>query len=389
MNDIQSATRWRDEQVIPSPSDNEDVARMVRLAPKARGRIVEFEWVFTREDLLSLRRAAYEWGSASVGVYKCRSARVLAAINDALSDTHSIYVLNEPKNAQGMKFSVSWTRDGDVFRLSGHSRFDLVFGYGSAGVADDPGSVRLTPGARETLAASVRKLGWDPRLLHQDKLRPALNALYGMPPDYGPPLPPPPPQPPTDVNVHFQGPFAAQAGFGCRCLFTEEIAKRTGLYLWTTSVSGQERPWYVGQTRRSFGQRTAEHLASLLSGEYAAYDAVALARGEVRLADGAIIGIWPQRLPSFLSNYEKLMPNVIGQVRLVRFFFAPLDGDAHLYDRVEGAIGGYYKVHPDPVLRDFFGPGIKVPAAIPGDKPLRLVLSSESPIAGLPSEILT
>ena len=83
------------------------------------------------------------------------------------------------------------------------------------------------------------------------------------------------------------------------------------------------------------------------------------------------------------------MPNVIRQIRLVRFFFAPLDGDAHLYDRVEGAIGRYYKVHPDPVLRDFFGPGIKVPAAIPGDKPLRLVLSSESPVGGLPSEILT
>ncbi len=122
MNDIQSTTRWRDEPVIPSPADYEDIASLVKLARKARGRIVEFEWVFTREDLLSLRRAAYEWGSASVGVYRCRSARVLAAINDALGDAHSIYVLTEPKNAQGMKFAVSWTRDGDVFRLSGHAR---------------------------------------------------------------------------------------------------------------------------------------------------------------------------------------------------------------------------------------------------------------------------
>ncbi len=100
-------------------------------------------------------------------------------------------------------------------------------------------------------------------------------------------------------------------------------------------------------------------------------------------------GYGPRRSRHSSANYETLMPNVIRQIRLVRFYFAPLDGDAHLYDRVEGAIGRYYKVHRDSVLRDFFGPGIKLPAAIPGDKPIRLVLSSESLIAGLPPEILT
>jgi hypothetical protein len=315
---------------------------------------------------------------------------VLAAINDALGDTHSIYVLDEPKNAQGLNCRVSCVRDGDEFRMFGHATFVLVFGYGSAAVTDDPGSIRLTPAARETLGASVRMLGWDLRLLHQDEyLRPALNALYGAPLSPRPAETVPPLGPATDVGVHFHGPFAAQDGLGCRCLFTEEIAKRTGVYLWTTNVEGQERPWYVGQTRRSFGQRTAEHVACQLSGRYAAYDAEALSRGELRLADGAVIGMWPQTLPSFLGNYETLMPNVIRQIRLVHLFFAPLDGDAHLYDRVEGAIGRHYKVHPDPVLRDFFGPGIRLPAAIPGDKPIRLVLSSESPIAGLPPEILT
>ncbi|HPW21812.1 MAG TPA: hypothetical protein PLE61_13480 [Vicinamibacterales bacterium] len=59
-------------------------------------------------------------------------------------------------------------------------------------------------------------------------------------------------------------------------------------------------------------------------------------------------------------------------IRLLRFHVAPLDGDAHLYDRVEGAIGRYYKVHPDPALHDFFTPGLKLPAAIPGDQPADL-----------------
>jgi hypothetical protein len=33
-------------------------------------------------------------------------------------------------------------------------------------------------------------------------------------------------------------------------------------------------------------------------------------------------------------------------------------------------------------------PGLKVPAAIPGDRPFRLALSSDSPIAGLPEGLL-
>ena len=39
-------------------------------------------------------------------------------------------------------------------------------------------------------------------------------------------------------------------------------------------------------------------------------------------------------------------------------------------------------------MSDFFGPGIKLPAKIPNDTPLRLVLSSEVPIAGLPTTLI-
>jgi hypothetical protein len=45
-----------------------------------------------------------------------------------------------------------------------------------------------------------------------------------------------------------------------------------------------------------------------------------LARGEVRFVDGAVIGMWPQTLPSFLGNHEPVMPNVILQSSLVHFY---------------------------------------------------------------------
>ena len=50
--------------------------------------------------------------------------------------------------------------------------------------------------------------------------------------------------------------------------------------------------------------------------------------------------------------------------------------------------GRYFKNHTDPQLRDFFTPGLRVPAAIPNDSPIRLFLSSDVPIAGLPIEII-
>ena len=344
--------------------------------------------MFTREDLCSLRRAVYEGGSLVVGGYKCFDARVLAAINDALGDTRSIYVLNEPKNTQSLNAKVSCVREGDLFRLHGHATFDIVFGWGCAGVEQDaPWSVHLTPATRETLATSVEMLGWDPRRRQDKRLRPAWNALYGLPVGWDTSEVRPHPGPELEVGVAFQGPFSALYDADCRCLFTDPVAGRGGVYLWTVNADGADRPWYVGQTQRGFGQRTAEHLTSMLSGQYSVLDPAALLRGEYRLAEGAVVPNWPLTLPGHLRNWEKLMPNIMAVIRLVRFHVAPLTGDAHLYDRVEGAIGRYYKVHRDAALRNSFTPGLKLPAAIPGDQPIRLVLSSESPIGGLPSQL--
>jgi hypothetical protein len=56
-----STSTWRDKRI--APEDYEDVARQVAVARKARGRMVDFDWLFTRDDLLRLRHAVYEWGS--------------------------------------------------------------------------------------------------------------------------------------------------------------------------------------------------------------------------------------------------------------------------------------------------------------------------------------
>lgn len=372
-----STTQWRDEAVMPQ--DYEDVATLIKVARKARGQIVDFSWILNRADLLSLRRAVYEWGRGSSGRYRCFDARVLVAINIALGETDSsTFVLHEPRNSEGTDCEASCDRVGDEFRLQSHAPFDILFGYGRAGTSNE----RMGPVAGETLTRAVGMLGWDIHLLQGERFLPVLNALYGMRLDYNVNVAAPSSEPPIVVPVHFHGPFSAVEDTGPRCLFGNEIAKRSGVYLWTINVSGEERPWYVGQTRVGFGVRMGQHLASYLSGQYKTYDPAALSRGEHRLADGAIMPRWPETLPSFLRDYDRLMPNITGVIRLIRFHLAPLDDDPSLYNRVEGVIGRHFKKSSE-----FFSPGIKLPAAIPNDRPFRLVLSSEAPIKELPTEV--
>ena len=382
-----STTRWRDQPIIPT--DYENLVGLVKAAREARKRIVEFDWFFTRDDLQRLQRAVFEWGTLGVGSYKCFDARVLSAINRALGETATAFVLNEPRNSEHMEIKVSCTVEDDGFRLSGHAPFGNVYGYGRASVAQDlPGVVHLGASAREVLTDAVGMLNWDVRRLQEERYRPVVNALFGLRPNYGVQATVvPSTEPPIDVDLRFQGPFSAASGDANRCLFLEPVSVQSGIYLWTIDVGGQVRPWYVGQTRRSFRQRMAEHVSGFLTGQYAIYDPEALSRGEHRLALSEIKGVWPQTLPVVLANYEILFPKIRSLIDLIKFHLAPLDGDGHLHDRIEGAIGRYYKVHSDPALRNFFGPGIKVPAAIPYDRPLRLMLSSEAPVAGLPTEI--
>lgn len=378
-----SATRWRSTPLIPK--DYEDVTSLIKLARESRHAIVEFDWVFTRDDLRHLRRGVYEWGIGVRGRYKCFDARMLSAINQALGEKDSTLVLNEPKNSQSADCKVSCVRKGKVFRLFGHAPFDIMFGYGRAGVdLDVTGSAHLGPTVQKTLGDAVGMLNWDLIRLQEERYWPVRNALYGLQVTYGMKNTEPNPGPAMDLQVDFHGPFSALDEGGVRCLFVEEIAKRSGIYLWTIHVEGERRLWYVGQTRRGFGQRMGEHIACFLTGQYTSFDSKALSKGEYRRAAGSVTGMWPQSLSSLLQNYETLMPQVASLIRLIEFHVAPLVSDAHLLNLVEGAIGRHYKGHSDPELRDFFWPGIKLPPVVLQDKAIRLVISSEATLAGLP-----
>jgi hypothetical protein len=201
----------------------------------------------------------------------------------------------------------------------------------------------LSPAAQQTLASAIEDLNSDIKRLQQERFRAVRNALYGNVLGLGKRDDIVDARPRRDVSVHFSGPFSAEGVQGCPCLFSDPLSAKTGVYLWTVNVGAEERVWYVGQTRRGFGQRMSEHLACYLSGAYTTYDAEALSQGEYRAARTVGDQMWPQTLPSFLRDFEQLTPNLIALVRRMRFHLAPLEGNGDLHNRVEGMIGRFFR----------------------------------------------
>lgn len=384
MTATSSWAKWRDTPIVPEGYD--DVAQLVRLARRARKQIIEFEWRFSEQVLRSLRENVHESFSGVVGRYKTFAARVLAAVNQALGEHDTVYFLAEPRNARAVDCALECALEGTDYRLHGHASFDLVFSLRAQDTVEQGPSSPTHAGA---IASAVRSLGWDPDRMEDPRLAPVIRVLYGLPLNYGGGEVLPAPGPAEDLPVHFGGPFGALDKADLPCLFTHPVARESGVYIWTVLVGGEDLPWYVGQTRRGFGRRMGEHLAAYLSGQYDAFDAGALALGSqsvfwrARADDGG----WPQCMPLFLRDYETNASRILAMIRLVRFHVAPVAGDAHRLGRVEGAVGRHFKANEDKRVQGFFTSGIKLPSPVPNDKPLRLLITSEGKIAGLPTEL--
>lgn len=369
----EATCKWQGEPI--SPAGYEDIGGLVAVARQARGRPVDFDWTFTADELQTFRQAVYKCGSAVSGRYRSFAVLVLAAINDALGDTDTMFVLTEAKNAAKTSAHADCTSVGSSVRLRGQAPFDVVFGYAS--------DLQSDRSLSEVFATALEGLGWDLRRLQEERLKPVTNVLYGLPASYGIDPSAVDSGPAADVPVHFSGPFSAVEGNTHPCLFAADVSRRSGVYIWTIEVGGEHRPWYVGQTQRDFGTRTGEHLRSYLCGEYRVFDPQALARGVNKVVWGSPAN-WPESLPAFLRAHSTLMPQVIELIRLLRFHVAPLERDKRVYDGVEGALGRHFRSLPG----EFWDAGIKVPGQIPGEAPLRLLLTSDVPIAGLPAELI-
>jgi hypothetical protein len=375
-------TTWRDPPTVPA--DYHDVRQLVGLARQARRKTVEFDWGFSEDELRRLRAAAHYWGSPTTGRYKAFDARVIAAINQALGEPNSIHQLKEPSNMRGLDAVVRCEREAEVYRLRGHATFDIVFGYGYPGAAPRPDVMsRIGQDVLDRLTATVHTLGWDLQRLRS--LPAVAAAMYGFTPAHVAPPTPPSAEPAETIDMKLQGPFTLTQQPGLRCLFTDPVAKRIGIYLWTVQRDGVDHVTYVGQTRRTFGQRTAEHVRGMLSGEYSVQDPATLHSDRQTLVWPSAGGdkVWPATLPDFIDRLPEMAGRISQMLQTVRVHVAVLEDDAHLFSRLEGAVGRHFAKHSDEKARQYFGAGIKLPAAIPGERALSIRVGSEAEIAGL------
>ncbi len=382
-------SRWAGKPV-PAP-DYEDLPRLAGAARKARSSRVEFEWTFTAEELDSFRSAIFSSAVNTAGRYRAFDTMLLKAINIATGDLSSSLALPIPKDAEQLG-SVSCNPDGIGYRIVGSTTFDIFFGHSSGGVSGEPWTRCLLPGAKAVLLEAIKPLGWDVERLCQPDMKPIRNALYGMPVTYGvEPEALQPVGPPKELSLHFHGPFSAFRTDAVPCLFDNAIGRRRGIYLWTIEAGGSTYVWYVGQTKRSFVERTAEHIAGYLSGEYLPVDVDALVAGRHSMPEGCAgvnASAWPDNLPEVLDRLPVVIPHTLDLLRRVRFFVAPVDATNAELDRVEGAIARWCRAHNDSRVKEMIQPGLKVPSRIPGDRPLRLTTTADSSIAGLEGEIV-
>lgn len=383
---LMGTSRWAGKPV-PAP-DYEDLPRLARAARKARSSRVEFEWMFTDDEIRSLRSAIVDSLSSSVGRYRAFNALVLAAINVALKDPNSLYAIPIPKDANRFG-EVGCRRNSTGFHVVGVTTFDIFFEHSARGVLDQPRTPFLLPGAKAILLEAIAPLGWDVPRLCQPDMAPIRNALYGMSVTYKvdeealQPV-----GPPKELSLHFHGPFSAFRTDAVRCLFDDAVGRRRGIYLWTIEAGGSTYVWYVGQTRRSFAERTAEHIAGYVSGQYSPVDVEALVNGKHAMPEGCgKISAWPDNLPEVLERLPVVIPHTLELLRRIRFFVAPADLANTELDRVEGAIARWCREHNDSRVKGMIQPGLKVPSKIPGDRALRIAVSSDSSIAGLEGEI--
>ena len=188
------------------------------------------------------------------------------------------------------------------------------------------------------------------------------------------------------IRVHFHGPFSL-------CTESDDVLTNCplkngiGLYIWAVKLlDGPYRVSYLGETKKSFYDRTKEHIIQTLGGNYRITDADQMGNG---VQDVIWDGLWRKttrdKLPDFLSNYEAFAPLIKRYLFRHVIFVAPLECDLRLQRRIEGALAQHLRSLPEAcsLLPD----DIRYVARRAKESLVAVSVSADAEIEGLPEEI--
>jgi len=164
-------------------------------------------------------------------------------------------------------------------------------------------------------------------------------------------------------------------------------AKQGGIYLWTVKThDGQYRISYIGQTTRSFYDRTKEHLINQLGGLYNIYDAGDLRQGNLTVLWGGLWGRGRQdKLPEYQRQFLDLAPHVTASLKVQHLFVAPLDIEKRLLNRIEGAIASTIRECAE--ASSLLPSGVRYRTRNNAEDPIKVLIEFLHPIQGLPAEM--
>jgi hypothetical protein len=188
------------------------------------------------------------------------------------------------------------------------------------------------------------------------------------------------------LRVHFQGPFSL-------CSETDDVLtdcplrNGIGLYIWAVKqLDGPYRVSYLGETRKSFYNRTKEHIIQTLGGNYRVFDADQMCKGIQHVIwDGLWRRATRDKLPDFLSNYETFAPLIKRYLFGHVIFVAPLECDLCLQRRIEGTLAQHLRSLPE--ASSLLPDDIRFIVRRAEESAVVVSVSADAEIEGLPQEM--
>lgn len=193
---------------------------------------------------------------------------------------------------------------------------------------------------------------------------------------------------PAEIEIEFFGPFSWPGADDAPSIFTQEVARQPGIYLWAVRATNGYLIWYVGETGREFKLRLLEHYQEHAAGMYHLYEPGSL-------AFGSKVEIWPGRYDSAnrksIAECIAAFPSLSGSIHtltsMYRFFVAPLACEPRMRKRIESAIADALYACSG-VVGEFQERGIRYHRRSPHEEPVRVTIRAGGELLGLPEGVL-
>lgn len=187
--------------------------------------------------------------------------------------------------------------------------------------------------------------------------------------------------------VDFAGPFSWPGTDLAPSIFTADVGRKSGVYLWTVRLDHGELVYYVGQTGRSFARRMLEHYREHTSGGYHLYEPEEFSRGrKVPLWSGLYGPGREESIMVFMRRFGEFAQVIADLAFVYRFWVAPLSCEGRLRERIEAAIANHLYAQPGAV-GEFQDRGIRYHARYSDEEPVQIAIRCAAHLIGLPDTL--